>query len=251
MVGGAVMNDYLPLYDLSQQLGKHHALKVEIPRKDQAIIIDGQQYIDMGTRDIIHRLALSPVGKYKIVFLENIERMTISAANAFLKTFEEPLPNRIIIATTSNRDTLLDTIISRAFLIPFQIPAADMVIEHLASRYPEKTDTQRLFAASFSLGRIGLAKSLLDTSEDLEETSVLFIELLHLLHSTSQSVVRTHQLLQQFKTLMGVEQLLDALLYAGVQADMYGVLSPLMRARHMLQTNVKTDNILFDIALQQ
>lgn len=55
----------------------------------------------------------------KVVLLENIERMTIGAANAFLKTCEEPLANRIIIATTSNPSALLDTIISRAVLVKF------------------------------------------------------------------------------------------------------------------------------------
>ena len=45
--------------------------------------------------------------------------MTIGAINAFLKNCEEPLPNRIIIATTSNRLQLLDTVLSRAILIPF------------------------------------------------------------------------------------------------------------------------------------
>lgn len=94
------------------------------------------------------------MGTYKVVLLENIERMTNAAANAFLKTFEEPLPNRLIIATTSNRDALLDTIVSRAFLIPFHIPSSTEVTKHLYDRYPEKTDAQRLFVSSFALGRV-------------------------------------------------------------------------------------------------
>jgi DNA polymerase III gamma/tau subunit len=46
--------------------------------------------------------------------------MSIGAANALLKTWEEPLANRIIIATTSNKSALLDTILSRAFVVNFQ-----------------------------------------------------------------------------------------------------------------------------------
>lgn len=45
--------------------------------------------------------------------------MTIAAANAFLKTCEEPLANRIIIATTGNKSKVIDTILSRAILVPF------------------------------------------------------------------------------------------------------------------------------------
>jgi hypothetical protein len=37
--------------------------------------------------------------------------------NALLKSFEEPLPNRIIIVSTTNKDTILPTILSRALLI--------------------------------------------------------------------------------------------------------------------------------------
>jgi DNA polymerase III delta prime subunit len=34
-----------------------------------------------------------------------------------LKSLEEPLPNRIIIASTTNKDSILPTILSRALLI--------------------------------------------------------------------------------------------------------------------------------------
>jgi DNA polymerase-3 subunit delta' len=43
--------------------------------------------------------------------------MTTQASNALLKTLEEPLDNRFIIATSSNPNYLLDTIRSRATII--------------------------------------------------------------------------------------------------------------------------------------
>jgi DNA polymerase III gamma/tau subunit len=45
--------------------------------------------------------------------------MTIGAINAFLKTCEEPLPNRIIIATSVNKSQILDTVISRSISLNF------------------------------------------------------------------------------------------------------------------------------------
>ena len=249
LLGLYASTDYLPLYDLSDKLGKAHSLKVEIAPKDQRVTIEDEYFVDMGTRDIVQRLALSSVGTYKVVFLENIERMTISAANAFLKTFEEPLPNRLIIATTSNKDALLDTIISRAFVVPFHIPAAEVVREHLTSRYPEKNEAQRLFASSFSLGRVGLAKQMLETGEDLEEMSASFMELVSLLTNSPRSVVRTVQLIQQLQASTGAEALVDALLYAGVQQEQYQALGWLMKARNMMSSNVNTDNILFGLAM--
>jgi DNA polymerase III gamma/tau subunit len=47
--------------------------------------------------------------------------MSISAINAFLKTCEEPLPNRIILATTANKSQVLDTILSRSIMISFKV----------------------------------------------------------------------------------------------------------------------------------
>jgi DNA polymerase III gamma/tau subunit len=45
--------------------------------------------------------------------------MTNQAMNAFLKTCEEPLPNRLIIATSVHQSQMIDTIISRSLLIKF------------------------------------------------------------------------------------------------------------------------------------
>ena len=56
--------------------------------------------------------------------IENIERMTVSAANALLKSLEEPLASRQIIATTSQPDKILDTIRSRAVVLRF-LPVED------------------------------------------------------------------------------------------------------------------------------
>lgn len=57
------------------------------------------------------------IGLYKSVVIRNAEAMTVSAANALLKTLEEPSNNSIIILTTVESDLLLPTIISRCRLI--------------------------------------------------------------------------------------------------------------------------------------
>jgi DNA polymerase-3 subunit delta' len=55
----------------------------------------------------------------KFVLIENIQRMSDSAMNAFLKTAEEPLPNRLIIATVPHTAQVLDTILSRCIALHF------------------------------------------------------------------------------------------------------------------------------------
>jgi DNA polymerase III delta prime subunit len=117
-LGQYFANDFLYIKDFSIQLKKQHNIKVEEDRKETyKTLLNEFNYKDIGTREINLRLQQSSAGKNKILLIENIERMTISAINAFLKACEEPLPNRIIIATTTNKSQILDTVISRAITI--------------------------------------------------------------------------------------------------------------------------------------
>ena len=86
--------------------------------------------------------------------MENIGRMTIGAMNALLKTLEEPLPGRLIVATTTNKEQLLDTILSRAFIVSFQTSSLAEIEQYLQKWYPEKDALMKTFAARFSLGRV-------------------------------------------------------------------------------------------------
>lgn len=58
-------------------------------------------------------------GRYKVIIIDEAEKMNKFAANALLKTIEEPAPNTIIILLTSNVKKLLPTIISRCLRINF------------------------------------------------------------------------------------------------------------------------------------
>lgn len=57
--------------------------------------------------------------KYKVVIVDDAEAMNQSAANAFLKTLEEPPQNSLIILITSMPDILPDTIRSRCCRVNF------------------------------------------------------------------------------------------------------------------------------------
>ena len=57
----------------------------------------------------------------RFLLIENIQRMSNSAINAFLKSAEEPLTNRFIIATVPHISMVLDTIRSRCITIPFSV----------------------------------------------------------------------------------------------------------------------------------
>ena len=82
---------------------------------------DGKVYNDIGMRDVVYRLQKSSANGKKILLLENIERMTNAAANAFLKAAEEPLPGTVIVANRYTQSRKLWKLsASRAITIPFQ-----------------------------------------------------------------------------------------------------------------------------------
>ncbi len=60
-------------------------------------------------------------GRYKIAIIADAHRMTPGAANAFLKTLEEPPPASLIFLLTSNRSGILPTIVSRCQQVRFDL----------------------------------------------------------------------------------------------------------------------------------
>jgi DNA polymerase-3 subunit delta' len=65
----------------------------------------------------------------KILLIEHIDRATLSATNALLKSLEEPLPGRCIIASTINKDSILPTVLSRALLIHCDAAYTPMLLD--------------------------------------------------------------------------------------------------------------------------
>lgn len=249
LLGDFFATDYMPLYDLSDILWKKHSLKVEVSAKEQQIEHNGKLYPNLWARDLVHRFSLSSMGKIKVIFLENIERMTIGATNAFLKTLEEPLPWRLIVATTINKERLLDTILSRAFIVSFQTSSLSDIEQYLQKWYPEKDETMRTFAARFSLGRVGLARKLLDANGEWEERAQLFESLLKILQRDEENIVEKYQILKQFAERGQSEQLIDAVLYSFSDNQQIWKMRSWFHARKLLRSNVGEDNILFGLAL--
>jgi DNA polymerase-3 subunit delta' len=71
-------------------------------------------------RSLIGVAALRPTeARYKIGIVTGADRMRIEAANAFLKTLEEPPPDSVLILLTTDADRLLETIISRCLRLNF------------------------------------------------------------------------------------------------------------------------------------
>jgi len=61
-------------------------------------------------------------GKYKIVIVEDAEKMNVEAQSCFLKTLEEPKGQTLLIVISSKPDMLLGTIASRCQTVKFFRP---------------------------------------------------------------------------------------------------------------------------------
>lgn len=60
-------------------------------------------------------------GRYKVFILEEVDKLTIPAANALLKVIEEPPERTLIILSAQNAEVLLPTIQSRAQAVYFPV----------------------------------------------------------------------------------------------------------------------------------
>jgi DNA polymerase III subunit delta' len=65
----------------------------------------------------------SASGRRKIAIIRDADRMQSQAANAFLKTLEEPPQNSLLLLLTALPEALPETIVSRCLSLPLQIPS--------------------------------------------------------------------------------------------------------------------------------
>jgi len=106
---------------------------IEEMQRDKNSQIKTEQIKVDDIRDINKFMALSrQQGSYKIVCINQAEMMNINAANALLKTLEEPPQNAILFLISDRADTLLATIKSRCQLWKFNLPEEQQSLNWLS-----------------------------------------------------------------------------------------------------------------------
>jgi DNA polymerase-3 subunit delta' len=108
-------------------------------------------------RALQQQVALSPVeGRRKVYILREMERATAEAANALLKTLEEPPAHAVLLLTASEPEALPPTIVSRCRPILLRPLNRDTVERALVERWGA-TPQQAALLAGLSGGRLGWA----------------------------------------------------------------------------------------------
>ena len=86
-----------------------------------------QGYLVDQIREVVSDVQLAPIqAKRKIYIIDRADLLGTAAANAFLKTLEEPPDDVVLILLGRNVSAILPTIVSRCQVVPFrQIPLAE------------------------------------------------------------------------------------------------------------------------------
>jgi len=112
-------------------------------------------------RELERVFAFAPLEKYRVCVIDQAEKMNVPAANAFLKTLEEPPPGNVLILKTEDPSYLLPTIRSRCQRIAFQPLHAQDLAEWLIKKRELDKDKAMLLA-KISSGSLGRSIKMLD-----------------------------------------------------------------------------------------
>jgi len=102
-------------------------------------------------------------GRYQIVILDDVHQMTDEAANALLKTLEEPPATMRLMLVTDQPQSLLDTIRSRCQTIRFGALERATVVRILRDTLDDApTDEELEVASAFGEGSVGRAREVIE-----------------------------------------------------------------------------------------
>lgn len=111
-------------------------------------------------KDLIGQAQRRPwTGHWRVILVEDADRMVERTTNVLLKSIEEPPPQTVWMLCTPSADDVLPTIRSRCRLVTLRIPPAEAVADLLVRR--DGADPQMAQrAARASQSHIGLARHL-------------------------------------------------------------------------------------------
>ncbi|CAA9426413.1 DNA polymerase III delta prime subunit [uncultured Rubrobacteraceae bacterium] len=104
-------------------------------------------------REILRLAASRPFEGARRVFVLQADTLNVQAANALLKTLEEPEGETVFVLLATSREGVLPTILSRAQAVRFSPVPADEVARFLGQRGAERPD----LAAALGRGSVGLS----------------------------------------------------------------------------------------------
>lgn len=158
-------------------------------------------------RELQHEVSLTPYeAHYRVAILLRFEEASTSAANALLKTLEEPPPQVKIILTAESSERLLPTIVSRCEVLRLRPLAVKDVSLGLSSKMNIPHEQSKLFA-HISGGRPGYALRLQNEPELLDKRNKWLDDLQRMISSNRvERFVYAENLIKDRNTLVEILQ---------------------------------------------
>lgn len=139
-------------------------LIIEVQEGDREIKIDAM-------RELSRSLSRTPLeARYQIGLLLDFQLASEEAANALLKTLEEPNPSVVLCLTAPDVDSLPETIVSRCEIMRLRPMGVSDLASSLVAKLPIPEESARLLA-SLSGGCPGLALHWHEQPEQLQKRS--------------------------------------------------------------------------------
>ncbi len=222
-------------------------------------------------RHLKHILGLKPAFATKrVVIIDNAQFLTSEAANAFLKTLEEPPLNSVLILIAQDKTQLPPTIVSRCQIIRFSPLPLKIVAKMLKKGGFEEKIAK--FLASISDGSPGRAMALAERMKEIEllfpllkpssvKDALAGIErllkaysddiyaFLDLYQGLLRDVLFLKQGLDEFVINKDRNTLLKGLVAKMDSQEIYKKMSFLHEAQRLIQQNIQKKSILESLVL--
>ncbi len=133
-------------------LGGHSDVEVIVP--------DGLSYSVDDAKDLVRRSSMSPIeSHWRVIVIEDADRLTQQAVNVLLKSLEEPTPHTVWVLCAPSTEDVLPTIRSRTRHVGLRTPSTKDVAGLLSANYAIDPVIAG-FAARAAQGHIGRARAL-------------------------------------------------------------------------------------------
>jgi hypothetical protein len=238
-------DDWMLLKESNDLTGTSHSIQIEVESKRQDIRLeDGSLVHNWWVRELQEWLVRSPLGRDKVVLIEAIERATGWASNALLKTLEEPLPHRLMIATTHSISQLPATITSRAMIFHADRLSEEQMQWWMQEYLPDYPQEQYRDLMVLATGRPWLVARY-HQKWILDDILLSYKQLVSQLDWTWM-LATLYQQISAINKSGYVSIILDAILYASYEQKNYILYDATFDLIRKQDSNINIDNLLFE-----
>lgn len=211
-------------------------------------------------RELTAFIARKPqMAKMRVGFIHKAHTMAPLAADALLKTLEEPRGDRMLILTAAHRALLPETVASRMSVISFDALDDRQVSSWIDQRYPDLEQSDKDYILSASGGSLGKAHFLGGDSSTLSSSKEMFLKAQEVIGASASEKMRfaagqfvdVKENTKKREIAQALFTAFEHALHQSVSSGKYGITAgrALSGARHDLNHNVAPQAVIEHLLL--